>query len=108
MCPQSRAGPNAALLTVLQSGDMQSIESLEIDAIAVIAKYGRKTRFRDIEQAIRYVGKVSETVEDRSTPLEQIYIQIEYRDGSYERCGFRTRAQTLQWLEAFQERRKGK
>ena len=85
---------------------MQSIECLAIDAIAVIAKYGRKTRFRDVEQAIRYVDKVSETVEDRTTPLEQIYIQIEYIDGSYERCGFRSRTQTLQWLKAFRERRR--
>ncbi|MEM9574882.1 MAG: hypothetical protein AAF870_06595 [Pseudomonadota bacterium] len=74
---------------------------LKILRVSLIAAYGHREVFDDLDEAIEYVETINEIVTDPQTPLDNFSVLVEYENGDDERCSFRDRDRTLSWLKRF-------
>ena len=77
---------------------------LQISSVFIIAAYGWKENFSDLNEAIEYISTINELVEDPTTPLDNIQVMVEFGTGESERCAYNTKERTLQWLHRFKTR----
>ena len=77
---------------------------LQITSVLIIAAYGWKENFSDLDEAIEYVLTINELVEDPVTPLDNIQVMVEFGTGENERCAYNSKERTLQWLNRFKTR----
>lgn len=78
-----------------------TLTPLEIHSIYVIARYGKKECFKNLTEAIVYVSHITDLVEDPASPLDQIAIVVQFVTGDEERCSYKEKTRTVQWLERF-------